>query len=334
MKTIFKSLVLPFIMVLAFAGCKEDKEGLVGKGVKTLDAKDVTVSKALLCGLINAPDLVAMDFKFGFEISTDPGFTTESTSKVRSQYYNENHEFSCQLEHLMHASTYYYRAYMINQMMLYHGQVKTFTTNPCPDGAVDLGLSVYWSTCNLSESGLVNSPEVYGDYFAWGETSSKLNVPYEWSSYKWCNGSSTSLTKYSTSSSYGTVDNKTTLYPEDDVAHVILGGSWRMPTDAEWTELRGKCSWTWTSNYNGTGVAGRIVTSNVEGYKDKSIFLPAAGDRYDTNPFNAGSYGYYWSSSLYTGRPYCAWFVDFYSGNVYRNYGYRCYGLSVRPVSK
>ena len=339
MKSIFKSLVLSFIMLLAFSGCKEDKDELVGTGVKTLDAKDVTGSGALLCGLINAPDPVAMDFEFGFEISTDPGFTTESTSKVRSQYYNENHEFSYQLEHLMHASTYYYRAYMINQMMLYHGQVKTFTTgmrNPCPDGAVDLGLSVYWSTCNLSESGLVNSPEVYGDYFAWGETSSKLNVPYEWSSYKWCNGSSTSLTKYSTSSSYGTVDNKTTLYPEDDVAHVILGGSWRMPTDAEWTELREKCSWTWTSNYNGTGVAGKIVTSNVEGYKDKSIFLPAAGRRYGTFLGGAGSEGYYWSSSLHTSCPYYAWSVyfDFYFHYVSGYDSERFYGISVRPVSE
>jgi len=321
-------------MLLAFSGCKEDKEELVGTGVKTLDAKDVTGSKALLCGLINAPDPVAMDFEFGFEISTDPGFTTESTSKVRPQYYNENHEFSYQLEHLMPATTYYYRAYMINQMMLYHGQVKSFTTNPCPDGAVDLGLSVYWSTCNLSESGLVNSPEVYGDYFAWGETCSKLDVPYSWSSYKWCNGSYTSLTKYNTNSSYGTVDNKTTLDSEDDVAHVILGGSWRMPTFAEWTELREKCSWTWTSNYNGTGVAGRIVTSNVEGYKDKSIFLPAAGRRYDTNLYLAGSNGFYWSSSLYTGNPYSAWYVYFYSDSVLGGSGNRYGGLSVRPVSK
>ena len=61
---------------------------------------------------------------------------------------------------------------------------------------------------------------------------------------------------------------------EDDVAHVILGGKWRMPTDDEWAELLNNCTRTWTDNYNGTGVKGRIVTSNIEGYKDKSIFLP------------------------------------------------------------
>ena len=206
--------------------------------------------------------------------------------------------------------------------------------NPCPDGAVDLGLSVFWSTCNLSESGLVNSPEVYGDYYAWGETSSKLNVPYDWSSYKWCNGSFTSLTKYNTSSSYGTVDNKTTLDSEDDVAHVILGGSWRMPTDAEWTELQNYCTGTWTSNYNGTRVAGIIVTSNVEGYKDKSIFLPATGYRNDKGLDATGIGGYYWSSSLHT--EFSGWALSAYFSSriVYRPSEYRFYGYSVRPVSE
>ena len=93
----------------------------------------------------------------------------------------------------------------------------------CPSGAVDLGLSVYWATCNLRESGFVGSPEAYGDYYAWGETETKSE--YNWSIYKWCNGSYDSLTQYNTNSSYGTVDNKTILDPEDDVAHVKLGGS-------------------------------------------------------------------------------------------------------------
>jgi len=80
-----------------------------------------------------------------------------------------------------------------------------------------------------------SSPEGYGDYFAWGETTAKSD--YSWITYKWCNGSSESLTKYNTSSSYGTVDNKTVLDSADDAAHANWGGSWRMPTHAEWTEL-------------------------------------------------------------------------------------------------
>ncbi len=219
-------------------------------------------------------------------------------------------------------------------------------------GAVDLGLSVKWSSCNLCESGFVTSPEIYGDYYTWGETQpyyaeghsqdnpcsswrSRTNpviTGYNWSSYKWCNGSYTTLTKYNTNSSYGgTVDNKTVLEANDDVAHVKLGGGWRMPTYAEWTELGNNCTWTWTTNYNGTGVAGRIVTSNKNG---ASIFLPAAGLRSGTGLFYVGSNGYYWSSSLNTDTPRDACIVRFGSGGVGRDYGYRYLGLSVRPVSE
>ena len=187
--------------------------------------------------------------------------------------------------------------------------------------AVDLGLpsGLKWGSCNIGAS----SPEEYGDYYAWGETSTKSN--YSWETYKW--GSYNSLTKYNTSSSYGTVDNNTKLDNSDDVARVKLGGKWRMPTDDEWTELRTKCTWTWTTQ---NGVYGRKVT----GPNGNSIFLPAAGYRDGTSLDSAGSYGYYWSSSLYTVSPYCAWFVYFYSGGVGRYYSYRCLGQSVRPVSE
>lgn len=188
--------------------------------------------------------------------------------------------------------------------------------------AVDLGLSVKWSSLNL---GAV-SPEDYGAYFAWGETGTKEN--YNWSTYKWSNGSSTTLTKYNTKSSNGTVDNKTVLDPEDDVAHVKLGGKWRMPTDEEWSELKTQCTWTWTTQ---KGVKGYLVTSKKNG---NSIFLPAAGYRLNASLSNAGAYGYYWSSSLRTDYPYYAWYVLFYSCPVYRSYYDRFLGLSVRPVTE
>ena len=188
---------------------------------------------------------------------------------------------------------------------------------------VDLGLSVKWATCNVGAS----KPEDYGDYFAWGETTTKST--YDWSTYKYCNGSYNTLTKYNNSSSYGSVDNKTTLELADDAARANWGGSWRMPTDAELTELREQCTWTWTTQ---NGVNGYKVTSKKSGYTNKSIFLPAAGCRYDSSLFSAGSYGCYWSSSLYTGYPNSAWGVFFYSSSVYRYDSSRNYGFSVRPV--
>ena len=196
--------------------------------------------------------------------------------------------------------------------------------------AVDLGLSVKWANANMG----AGSEEDYGDYYAWGETQTKSN--YDWGTYKWCMGSYQTLTKYCTSSYYGYngLDGKTVLDPEDDAAHVNLGGAWRMPTEAEWTELMANCTWTWTNDYNGTGVSGRIVTSKKKGYENKSIFLPAAGYRYNTYLHAAGSYGYYWSSSLEVGTPSGAWHVYFSSGYVYWDGYNRSYGQSVRPVTE
>ena len=190
-------------------------------------------------------------------------------------------------------------------------------------GYVDLGLSVKWATCNVGAS----KPEEYGDYFAWGET--KPNDYYDWSTYKWCRGTCDTQTKYCTAYWNGTTDNKTTLDLSDDAARVNWGGSWRMPTDAEMTELREQCTWTWTTQ---NGVKGYKVTSKKFGYTNKSIFLPAAGYYYYNARRYAGSYGYYWSSSLNTGDSYYAYDLYFGSDSVYRYYNNRSCGFSVRPV--
>ena len=190
--------------------------------------------------------------------------------------------------------------------------------------AVDLGLSVKWATCNVG----ADTPEEYGDYFAWGETEPKSN--YSWSTYKY--GDYNTLTKYCNNSSYGYngfTDNKTVLDLEDDAARVNWGGSWRMPTDAEWKELMNNCTWTWTAQ---NGVNGYRVTSNKGGYTDKSIFIPAAGDRYGTSLSGVGSSGNYWSSSLRADSPNEAWQVYFNSGKIERGSNRRYPGFSVRPV--
>ena len=190
--------------------------------------------------------------------------------------------------------------------------------------AVDLGLSVKWATCNVGAS----TPEDYGDYFAWGETSTKST--YGWSTYKYCNGSYNTLTKYNNSSSYGTmVDNKTQLDLSDDAARANWGGSWRMPTDAEMTELRKQCTWTWTTQ---NGVNGYKVTSKSNG---NSIFLPAASYYRFGLVDNVGHGGYYWSSSLYTFGSQEGFGPDDAMGVTFpRGYSVidRNCGCSVRPV--
>ena len=191
--------------------------------------------------------------------------------------------------------------------------------------AVDLGLpsGLKWASCNIG----ANAPEDYGNYFAWGETTTKAD--YSWATYKHANGAENKLTKYCNDASYGDngfTDDKTTLEPEDDAAHVNWGGVWRMPTDAEWTELREQCTWTWTTQ---NGVNGYLVTSEVN---SNSIFLPAAGYRSDTDLYFADSYGFYRSSSRLEARPDHAWVVCFLSDGVGWGYFSRSYGQSVRPV--
>ncbi len=185
---------------------------------------------------------------------------------------------------------------------------------------VDLGLSVKWATCNVG----AKSSWEYGNYYAWGETKPKKT--YDWSTYKYCcYGSDITLTKYCTKSSNGTVDNKTVLEKSDDVAYATFGGKWRMPTEAEWTELRTKCNWTWVT-YNG------VTGYKVEASNGNSIFLPAAGCRYESSIYDPVVNGYYWSSSLYESDPNGAWGVIFDSYDVLRVNGFRYYGQSVRLV--
>ena len=190
--------------------------------------------------------------------------------------------------------------------------------------AVDLGLpsGIKWASYNVGAS----KPEEFGGYYAWGET--ETNSEYTWETYKWCNGSENTMTKYCTDSSYGTVDNKTVLEPEDDVAHVKWGGDWRMPTLAELQELIDECTWVWTTI---NGINGYRVT----GPNGKSIFLPAAGDRYGTDVYDRGIYGDYWSSSLRSyGINYKAYYLYFSSSEPDCSGSYRCFGRTVRPVSE
>ena len=183
--------------------------------------------------------------------------------------------------------------------------------------AVDLGLSVKWANMNVG----AESPEDYGNYYAWGETSTKET--YNWDTYFDTNDGGYTFTKYN----HG--DGKTVLDPEDDAAHVNWGGSWRMPTPKEWLELLNNCTWTWTTQ---NGINGYKVTSNKAGYTDKFIFLPAAGYRIVSNLDNVGSRGYYWTSWLYLDYSKYAWYLLFDSD--YHSLGnlFRCLGQSVRPV--
>ena len=189
---------------------------------------------------------------------------------------------------------------------------------------IDLGLpsGTLWAAYNVGAT----KPEGYGDYFAWGETQPKST--YKWSTYQYCNGGYNHLTKYCNSSNYGHngfIDNLTTLLPKDDAATVNWGDGWCIPTVDQWRELCDNTTSTWTTQ---NGVNGQLFTAS----NGKSLFLPAAGGCWVDKLNGVGSYGSYWSSSLYTAEPYHAWRLSFQSDNCDINSCARYYGRSVRAV--
>ena len=190
----------------------------------------------------------------------------------------------------------------------------------CPDNKhphmIDLGLpsGTLWACCNVGAS----KPEEYGNYYAWGETSPKS--VYSWSTYKWCSGLYDTQTKYCTKSSYGSVDNKTTLDSSDDAATVNWGTPWCMPSSAQIDELL-QCSSSWTSQ---GGVKGR----KFNGKNGGTLFLPAAGERFEET-WNGGGY---WSSSLDKYSPSYAYCLGFDEDMAGWNSSIRACGRSVRPV--
>ena len=204
--------------------------------------------------------------------------------------------------------------------------------------AVDLGLpsGIKWANMNLG----AEAPEDHGLYFAWGETvgidiESEEERVFDWDSYKWSNGSSTTMTKYCTEGIhysydghdyFGTVDNKTELDPEDDAAYVNWGTEWRMPKVEDIMELLNNTTSEWTMQ---NGVDGRRFT----GANGNSIFLPVTGYIDGVYLYGLTRYGHYHSASLWQECPWSAQLLTFWEKMVYpdcdlrRNMAY-----PVRPV--
>ena len=188
-----------------------------------------------------------------------------------------------------------------------------FAQEITPGQEVDLGLpsGTIWAGWNVGAS----SPEEYGGYYAWGETEEKSDYAYD--TYMYYNSQTGWYTNIGS-------DISGTQY---DVARQKWGGSWRMPTKADFDELLSECTWTW---YRYKGVNGYKVTSS----NGNSIFLPAAGELYSTSSGLGGSGGY-WSASLNEGDyGYNVWDLYFDDGYCYcsSDYGYRFLGRTVRPV--
>ncbi len=170
----------------------------------------------------------------------------------------------------------------------------------CPDSnhphVIDLGLpsGTKWSCCNVGSS----KPEGYGNYYAWGETKTE-------SGYQSKDVSDIAGTRY-------------------DAATANWGAPWKMPTKAQCEELIKNTTYKWTTH---NGVKGGMFMSKKNG---RTLFLPAAGDRWPGGFGSVGSKGYYWSSTPYDEGG--AYGLSFYSGSAYWYHDGCNSGLSVRPV--
>ena len=169
---------------------------------------------------------------------------------------------------------------------------------------VDLGLSVKWAGWNVGAS----FPEEYGNYYAWGETTTKTSYTDENCS--------------TNNKSIGSIAGKSTY----DVARARWGGSWRLPTKEEFEELIDRCTWTWITY---KGVNGYKVT----GPNGNSIFLPAAG-LFRASLYDRGTFGDYWSATPNESYSNLACYLGLFSGHYVADWNYRGDGLSVRPVSE
>ncbi len=172
---------------------------------------------------------------------------------------------------------------------------------------VDLGLpsGLKWATCNVGAS----SPSGYGNYYAWGETSTKSEY-------------TKSNSKTHGNSSYGNIGGNYST----DAARANWGGTWRLPTKAEYEELLNKCTWTWTTQGGHNGY-------KVKGPNGNTIFLPAAGNRFGTSLNGAGVWGHYWISTPDSDST-VAYDLHFGSSHRFVAWNRRDEGFSVRPVSE
>jgi uncharacterized protein (TIGR02145 family) len=198
---------------------------------------------------------------------------------------------------------------------------------------VEIG-GLKWATMNIG----ANSVTDYGLYFQWGDTQGYTAAQcgrgegkkfFGWEDYKYGNGTSnpgeTGMTKYNSS------DGKTVLDASDDAATAAWGGNWRMPTSAEFQMLGTAVNSAWTSDYQGSGVSGFVLTDKTDSLK--VLFFPLVGECYNGLVMNAGRYGSYWSSSLVNNSLNYARY--FFSGNsvFWNEYNYRYNGYAVRGVA-
>ena len=193
------------------------------------------------------------------------------------------------------------------------------------DKQVDMGVfniggtnyRLIFTKSNLTTTGLAASESAYGDYFAWGATEPWYSS-ISGSTFSWKAGHDSGYASGTAPTFNGKYDGIKDFEMADDPARQILGGDWQIPTQAIWQALVGISTKGWDSGYK--------FTNNGQ-----TLFLPAAGYVKGTYFQRVGSYGYYWSGTVYPN--FNAYYLYFKSGEVNAQTKHdRGFGCPVRPV--
>jgi len=271
-------------------------------GLDALD-NDVTVTRGFVVGYDNDVNKLKVVADGGndqkiFADVTATASATDNTFRGTTTYDKD--------------TTYYYRAYVKIEKegeadAYYYGNIRRYGLE-----LVEMGNGIIWASLNLGAQ--ISSD--YGDRFAWGETNANKSS-YTQGTYRYYDNGYTNI---------GSDISKSSR----DAAKATWTGTWRMPTVAEmyWLANDANCTWTWTTE---DGVSGYRVTSKVEGYTDKSIFLPAAG--YQDNAYfkSLGTGCYYWTSSMNNDNQARYLYGDATTKDAEHGFE-RFYGLAIRPV--
>jgi len=289
---------LTAISLFTFHGCQKDP-GTIDNRIAITDEVITSGGNADISGTISCPIE-----NINVELLVDDAEDMSAPTKYNVNIGSDN-TFTVQITDLNSATTYYYKFRAYTNVDDIEFEVKSFTTDSI---WVDLGLpsGLKWATCNVGAS----KPEDYGNYYAWGETSTKSEYTYDNSICR------QQMPDISGNATY-------------DAARANWGGTWRMPTKAEMEELRDNCTWTWTAQ---SGINGYKVT----GPNGNSIFLPAAGDYENESRHSIGTCVYYWGSTPAKDNSMSAFRIEDESGshsNCNVDTGHRFHGHSVRPVS-
>lgn len=199
-------------------------------------------------------------------------------------------------------------------------------------GYIEIG-GVKWATMNVGATGVTD----YGLYFQWGDTqgyrydqvgSGEGQKYFGWADYKYGNGSS--YQSASDMTKYNSTDGKTVLDTSDDAVTTAWGGSWRTPTTEEFQVLVSETTSAWTSGYNGTNVAGLVLTSTADA--SVNLFFPAAGYCYNGIVDSFGNCGYYWINSINTDAAHFGKHIYLNNDSFVFSSANRSHGFTLRGV--